>query len=464
MISKSLAKLVLNESLSTGADFAELYLEDTTTHSINYDNGKVEAIGSTSSLGVGLRLLKDNRSVYGYTNEVNKKNLLSLANRLKAAFNGTRIKSVDNFKNIKVKDLSPIVDSYFVTPIEEKIKMLELAHQTMKSYSPLVIRTLCMMAASKKSVEIYNSNGQHFKDYKERERLIIEAIAAKGDKHEIGFIGPGAKDGMNFFRKLDIASLAKEAADDAVTSLDAKECPSGKMPVVIGNGFGGVLFHESCGHPLEASAVSRNLSVFSNKKGEQIASSIVSAYDDGTIPNAWGSNNIDDEGTPTHKTCLIKNGILNEYLIDNFNGRRMKEVGNGACRRESYKYEPTSRMSNTYIDNGSTPVEEIIKNTKLGLYAKKLGGGSVNPVNGEFEFAVNVGYIIRDGKVAERVRGATLIGKGAEILKNIDMVGNDLERAQGICGASSGNIPTDVGQPTIRVKELLVGGNGGKLV
>ena len=464
MINKNLAKEILNESLKTGADFAELYIEDTTSHSINYDNGIVEAIGSTSSLGVGLRLLKGNRSVYGYTNEINKKSLLDLANKLKAAFNESPIKSVEAFKLIKVKDISPIVDSYFTTPIEEKLKMLELAHQTMKDYSPLITRTICIMAASKKSVEIYNSDGKHFKDYKERERLIIEAIASEKDKHDIGFIGPGAKDGMNFFRKLDIVSLAKGVAEDAISSLHAKECPAGKMPVVIGNGFGGVLFHESCGHPLEASAVSRNLSVFTNKKGEMIASPLVTAYDDGTIPNAWGSNNIDDEGNLTNKTCLIKNGVLNEYLIDNFNGRRMNMKGNGACRRESYKYEPTSRMSNTYIDNGTSTVEEIIKNTKLGLYAKKLGGGSVNPVNGEFEFAVNVAYIIRDGKIAERVRGATLIGKGEEILKNIDMIANDLERAQGICGASSGNIPTDVGQPTIRVKELVVGGNGGKLV
>ena len=344
MINQSLAKLILNEALKTGADFAELYIEDTNNHSINYDNGIVEAIGSTSSLGVGLRLLKGNRSVYGYTNELNKKNLLDLANKLNAAFNESQIKVVEKFTNIKVKDISPIVDSYFNTPIEEKLKMLELAHVTMKNYSPLITRTLCLMAASKKNVEIYNSDGLHFKDYKERERLVIEAIASEGDKHDIGFIGPGAKDGMNFFRQLDIVSLAKEAADDAITSLSAKECPAGKMPVVIGNGFGGVLFHESCGHPLEASAVSRNLSVFANKQGTQIASSLVTAYDDGTIANAWGSNNIDDEGNLTSKTCLIKNGILNEYLIDNFNGRRMNRKGNGACRRESYKYEPTSRI------------------------------------------------------------------------------------------------------------------------
>ncbi|MCQ2792065.1 MAG: TldD/PmbA family protein [Bacilli bacterium] len=464
MINKSLAKLVLNEGLKTGADFAELYCEDTTAHRIVLDNGIVEAIGGTSSIGIGLRLLKGNRSVYGYTNEIKKKNLLELANKLNAAFHDAPIKNVTDFKTIKVHDNSPIIDSYFTTPIDEKLNILKLGHETMKNYSPLIVRTTALMAANKQSVEIYNSNGLHYKDYREYLRIFFEPFASSGDKHETSFVGPAQKDGMNFLRKLDIKALATKAAHDAVEALDAKECPSGKMPVIIGNGFGGVLFHEACGHALEATAVARNLSVFANKKGQEIAAKIVTAYDDGTAPHAWGSNNIDDEGNPTNKTCLIKDGVLVNYLIDDFNGRRMNENGNGACRRESYKYEPTSRMSNTYIANGTTPVEEIIKNTKLGLYAKSLGGGSVNPVTGEFEFAVTAGYIVRNGVVMERVRGATLIGKGEEVLKNIDMVGNDLDTAPGFCGASSGYVPNEVGQPTIRVKEILVGGNGGKLV
>ena len=245
--------------------------------------------------------------------------------------------------------------------------------------------------------------------------------------------------------------------------LYAKECPSGKMPVVIGNGFGGVIFHEACGHALEASAVSKNLSVFANKLGQQIASDVVTAYDDGTIENGWGSNNIDDEGNKTQRTLLIENGILKSYLIDDFNGRRMNMKGNGACRRQNYKYEPTSRMSNTFIANGKSTPEEIIKATKLGLYTKSLKGGSVNPATGEFNFGCSEAYIIRDGKICEPVRGASLIGSGAEVLMHIDMVGNDLKRAQGMCGAASGSIPADVGQPTIRVSEILVGGNGGEL-
>lgn len=235
------------------------------------------------------------------------------------------------------------------------------------------------------------------------------------------------------------------------------------MDVVMGNGFGGVIFHESCGHALEASAVSIGLSVFANKKGQQIASELVSAVDDGTIEGGWGSGNIDDEGNPTQRNLLIKNGVLNSYLVDDFNGRRMNEKGNGATRRESYAFEPTSRMSNTFILAGKSTPEEIIRATKFGLYAKSMGGGSVNPATGEFNFAVIEGYMIEDGKVTYPVKGATLIGSGKEVLMNIDMVGNDLLRAQGMCGAASGSIPADVGQPTIRVKDITVGGSGGAI-
>ena len=269
---------------------------------------------------------------------------------------------------------------------------------------------------------------------------------------------------IEFFNEhINLKDIAKDAARCAITMLDAEECPSGEMPVIIDNGFGGVIFHEACGHGLEASSVSKNLSIFSGKKGKKVASDIVNAYDDGTIDGAWGSGNFDDEGNKTQRTQLIKNGVLVNYLVDNFNGRAMNEKGNGACRRESYKHQPTSRMSNTFIGNGTSTKQEIIEATKFGLYAKSLGGGSVNPATGDFNFAVNEGYLVENGKITKPVKGATLIGNGASILFNIDMIANNLLRDQGMCGASSGSIPADVGQPTIRVKSILVGGTGGKI-
>ena len=228
--------------------------------------------------------------------------------------------------------------------------------------------------------------------------------------------------------------------------------------VAIDNGFGGVIFHEACGHSLEATSVAKGNSVFTGKLGEQIASTKVTAIDDGTIPNAWGSLNIDDEGTPTQKNVLIENGILKSYMIDKLNARRMGMKVTGSGRRQSYKYAPTSRMTNTYIANGDNTPEEIIASISDGLYAKKMGGGSVNPVTGEFNFAVSEGYLVKNGEIQEPVRGASLIGKGSEILMNIDMVGNNMTQGQGMCGSSSGSIPTNVGQPMIRVSEITVGG------
>jgi len=230
------------------------------------------------------------------------------------------------------------------------------------------------------------------------------------------------------------------------------------MPVAIENGFGGVIFHEACGHSLEATSVAFGQSQFAGKLGEMIANEKVTAIDDGTIPNAWGSINIDDEGTPAQRNVLIEKGVLKSYMIDKFNGRRMGMASTGNSRRQSYKHTPTSRMTNTYIAPGDDKNEDIIASIEYGLYAASMGGGSVNPVTGEFNFAVNEGYMIRNGKICEPVRGASLVGKGSEIIRNIDMVGTDMDMGQGMCGSSSGSVPTNVGQPLIRVSTITVGG------
>jgi len=257
---------------------------------------------------------------------------------------------------------------------------------------------------------------------------------------------------------MDIEAHAKEAAKVAKTMLYADDCPSGVMPVIINNAFGGVIFHEACGHSLEATSVAKNASVFSGKKGTKIANEIVTAIDDGTIDHAWGSANYDDEGYPQRRRVLIKDGILNSYMIDKINARRMNEEPTGSSRRQNYKFSPTSRMSNTFIDNGDSTLEEIIANTKYGLFAKKMGGGSVNPGNGDFNFSVMEGYMVRDGKIAEPVKGASLVGNGAKILHKIDMIANNLKRQRGMCGSASGSIPADVGQPSVRVQAITVGG------
>ena len=464
MIGKSLAIDVLNAGLVTGADFAEIYLEQNDSSFLSLENGKTESSLSSTTYGAGIRLLNKLQSVYGYTNDISRKGLMNLATSLAKSFQGERLITVEKINKVRVKNAHVYERPLSEVSREEKIALMKEAHEVISSYDKRIVRIQCSFMNNRKVVTIFNSDGKQFDDFKERGRMAFVAIASENGKIETSFEGPGATAGMEFFTaKISVRDTAKRVAELAIKMLTAAECPSGKMPVVIGNGFGGVVFHEACGHSLEATAVAKKLSVFSDSLGKQIASPLVTAIDDGTIANGWGSNNIDDEGNPTQRNVLIKDGICTSFLVDSFNGRRMNAKANGACRRESYKYEPTSRMSNTFIAAGNSTHEEIIAATKLGLYAASMGGGSVNPATGEFNFSVSEAYIIRDGKIAEPVRGATLIGSGADILMKIDMIGNNLQRAQGMCGSVSGSIPADVGQPTIRVSEILVGGRGGVL-
>ena len=331
-----------------------------------------------------------------------------------------------------------------------KAKLLHDAYKAAKDYSPDIKQVVSRLIGWETDAVIANSEGLFTGDKRVYTRLAVQAVASNGTENQTGF--------ELFEKYVDPEATAREAARCAVTMLSAEECPAGVMPVIIDNGFGGVIFHEACGHSLEATQVALGNSEFCGKLGQQIASPIVTALDDGTMPNEWGSINIDDEGTPSTRLVLIENGILKNYMIDRLNGRRMGMAPTGSARRQDYTYAPTSRMRNTFIAPGSDENDEIIATAGDALYAKKMGGGSVNPTTGEFNFAVEEGYLIKDGRIDRPVRGATLIGKGSEILMKIDRVGKHLKLAQGMCGSLSGSVPTNVGQPMIRVTSLTVGG------
>ena len=467
MISKSLALKVLNVALSTGGDYAEIYVEETTPESFMLENGRVESVSCPQGYGCGLRILNGFRSVYGYTSDLSPKSLLSLAEKLSASYSEERKITVEKVVSPRVKQHINIKDHVQDVPAETKINYLKEIAGITQSVDPRIVRVQTGLACTVKKTEIYNAEGpeaKHFTNVQERTRVFVVAIAAGESGIETAFSGPGSSDGWSYFtQKIDYKKIAREAGEKAIMMLTAKECPSGRYTVVISNGWGGVLFHESCGHPLEASATSKGLSVFSDSIGKPIASPCVSAWDDGTIANEWGSDNIDSEGVPTQKNELIRDGICVGFMVDRFNGRRLNMAPNGTARRQSYKYCPTSRMSNTYIAAGKDDPEQIIKDTPLGIYVANFGGGSVDPSTGEFNFSASEAYIIRDGKICEPVKGCTLIGTGQEVLMQIDRVGNDLALGQGNCGAASGSVPVNVGQPTIRLKEITVGGRGGKL-
>ena len=458
MLSRDLIEKILNEAVSTGGDFAEVFVEKKNSSSLYMIDGKIESSLSGKDFGIGIRIFKDTFSVYGYTNDMSEENLLKTARKIAQAVKGTKSDMVINLIKQDMENYNKIEIYPETVRKEHKIDIMKRGYFAAKNYDEEISQVRVSYADSKQNILVANTEGVWAEDERVRGRIRIESAASSGTEIQTGSMSPGASRGFEFFEKMNIEDYGREASRIAETVLHADYCPGGKMPVIIDNGFGGVIFHEACGHGLEASSVAKGNSVFAGKLGQKIASSVVSAVDDGTIPNEWGTLNIDDEGTPTKRNLLIENGILKNYMIDKLNGRRMEMESTGSGRRESYKYAPTSRMTNTFILSGNSTLDEMIASTEKGLYAKYMGGGSVNPATGNFNFAVLEGYLIENGKITSPVRGATLIGNGAEILMKIDMVGNNSALAQGMCGSVSGSIPASVGQPAIKVGEITVGG------
>lgn len=458
LLEKKLIENILDTALETGADFSEVYIEKRNVSSLQSVSGRLEKSNNAKSFGVGIRIAKDFQSVYAYTNSKNPEVLVKLARDLSKSFNDEKLTKRSPLMKLETGKKHQVKIKPSEVSLKDKVALLKRSYKAASEYDPVIKQVMVHLMDDEQVVLIANSEGRFVTETRVRVRLMTSSIASDKGMMQTGSSGDGSGKGYEFFDEMDIDAFAKEASVVAKTMLYADDCPSGVMPVVINNAFGGVIFHEACGHSLEATSVAKNASVFSGKKGTKIAADIVTAIDDGTIENAWGSANYDDEGYPQQRRVLIKDGILNSYMIDKINARRMKEEPTGSSRRQNYKYSPTSRMSNTFIDNGQSTFDEIIASTEYGLFAKKLGGGSVNPGNGDFNFSVMEGYMIRNGKIAEPVKGAALVGNGADILHKIDMVANNLESQRGMCGSASGSIPADVGQPSIRVQAITVGG------
>jgi len=458
---KAYAQEVLQAALAGGGDFAEIFFEDTRSTRMQLVSSEAESINFSRLHGAGIRVFVGLNPVYAFTNETDREGLLRCAAQV--------VKAVRDQKQT-VFQLPPLVTPQLPPPdrillmpstVENKRKLdiLRAADSAARAVSADIRQVNCMFLDVEQDVTIANTEGLYVEDTRVRTRMSCMAIADNGKEKQTAHMGPGASMGFELFeQRVNPAETGRQAAQSAVLMLNAKDCPAGVMPVVIDGGFGGVIFHEACGHSLEATAVAFNISVFSGKLGQKIAADCVTAVDDGTIPNEWGSTRVDDEGMQTTNLTLIENGILKNYMIDKLNGKRMGMAPTGSGRRQNYTFNPTSRMRNTFIAPGKDDTDEMIRTMGDGLYAKRIGGGSVNPGTGEFNFAVAEGYLVKDGKITTPVRGASLIGKGADILMKIDRVGKEMTMDQGMCGSSSGSVPTNVGQPMIRVSEMTVGG------
>ena len=459
MLDKKTMSDLISIVLHGGADFAEVYAEYSTNSTIQYANRKIENSSIRVISGVGIRAFVGTKTYFACTTDLTESGLRECANRVAQAV-GNPVERIADFTLIERinPNIHPIREVPTDVPTKVRAELLRSGCGKAYEADEKIIQVSGSLASMDKSFVVANSEGLYTSDRQIRTRMAISAIASNGTENQSGSCSPGRSMGMEVFELFDPNEIGRKAARQALVNLSAIPCPSGKMTVAIANGFGGVIFHEACGHSLEATSVGVGMSQMCGKLGQQVANPKVTAIDDGTIPNAWGSCNIDDEGKPMQKRVLIENGILKSYMIDRLGERRMGLPSTASGRRQSYSFEPTSRMTHTFIANGPDKNEDIIASIENGIYCAAMGGGSVNPFTGDFNFAANEAYLVKNGKICESVRGASLIGNGGDIIMNIDMVGQDMETAQGMCGSSSGSIPTDVGQPLIRVSEITVGG------
>ena len=459
MLDKRVMKDLIAIVLRGGADFVEVFCEYTKNNVIAYSNKKIESVSDRAVSGVGIRAFVGTNTFFASTTDMTPAGLKECANRVAQVVGNPVSVAKDFYLTEQInKNINPVRINPFDVPSSARAEIVKRACATAYAYDPKIIQVSGNLVLQDKSFVVANSEGLYTGDRQIRTRIAVSAVSSDGRENQSGSASPGRSMGLELFDMISPESVGEEAARQAMVNLSAVPCPSGKMTVAIANGFGGVIFHEACGHSLEATSVAIGMSQMTGKMGQQIANPKVTAIDDGTIPNAWGSCNIADEGNPMIKRVLIKDGILTSYMIDRLGSLRMGMPHTASGRRESYAYETTSRMTNTYIDNGPDKNEDIIASIDNGIYCAAMGGGSVNPFNGAFNFSVREGYIVRNGKICEPVRGASLIGTGSEVIQKIDMVGQDMETAQGMCGSSSGSVPTDVGQPLIRVSDITVGG------
>jgi TldD protein len=456
LVDPELSGRVLERALSRGGDFAELYAEARRGFSISLDDGRVERPQGGRERGACLRVVLGDSSYYGHVDGHAAEDLLRVAGSVAQAVRGeatapARLGAARAADGHEVRISPGQVDA------SRKADLLRACDEHARAASAEVAQVRVSYGESQREVEVFNSEGRAAADDRTRVRLGVQVVARRDGRVETGGDTRGGHAGWELVEK-DPEEVAEKAARRALTLLDAVDAPTGRLPVVVGNGFGGVLLHEAVGHGLEADAVQKRASVYAGRLGDRLAESFVTAYDDGRRPGDWGSDGIDDEGTPTRRTTVIEDGRLVSYLYDVLRARKdgVESTGNG--RRESFRHLPVPRMTNTFFAPGDATPEGLIGEIERGLYAVSFGGGQVEPATGDFVFGVSEGYLIEGGKVTAPVRGATLVGNGIEALAAVDGIAADLEIATGYCGKAGQTVPAGVGQPHVRIRELTVGG------
>jgi TldD protein len=460
VLEESVIQRVLGTALRTGGEFAEIFVEDKRSSSARLDDGKIEELSSGRDRGAGIRVLVGETTGYAHTADLSESGLRAAAEAAAAAARG-------NPGGERVVALSrvnaPAPNAVAIQPdtIEKTVKvgLLERADAAARAEGGAIKQVTARIGNSRRRILVANSDGHLAEDDQVKTLFAVQCVALGDTGMQTGYESVGHTIGWELFDRLAVEEHARKVARQALTKLNARPAPSGAMPVVIGSGGGGVLFHEACGHGLEADAIAKGASVFKGRKGEQVASPLVTLVDDGTMGEEWGCFAIDDEGTPAQRNVLIEDGMLTDYMYDFLRSRKEGRALSGNGRRESYQHLPMVRMTNTYVLAGRDDPADIVASTERGVFVKALGGGSVNTATGDFVFGMTEAYLIENGEVTDPLREGNLIGNGPEVLALIDAVGNDFAMGPpGMCGKDGQGVPVGDGVPTLRVQALTIGG------
>lgn len=462
MIDERVLEHTLNTALRRGGDFAEVFVEDRRASSARLDDGKVEELTSGRERGAGIRVIRGETTGFAHTADLTEDALREAAEAAAAATRshdeGTHVVALERRATQPPHEVRVLPES---VEKARKVELLERANDAARAEGDAVRQVSASYADSHRRILVANSDGLLASDDQVRTRFFVQCVAVGDTGMQTGMEAPGLTVGFELFDEIEPEEVARISARRALTMLRARPAPSGRLPVVLKRGAGGVLFHEACGHGLEADLVAKDSSVFRGRAGEQVASPLVTLVDDGTLAREWGASAIDDEGAPARRNVLIEKGVLTDYMWDWLRARKEGHDQSGNGRRETYQHLPMVRMTNTYLLAGEEDPDEIVRQTPYGIYCAQLGGGQVNTATGDFVFGMTEAYLIENGEITEPVRAANLIGNGPETLRLVDAVGNDFGTWPGTCGKMGQGVPVSAGQPTLRVAELTVGGTAG---
>ena len=462
LVEPDVLERVLSSSLRHGGDFAEVFVEDRTTTGIALDDRRVEELSSGHDRGAGIRVVLGDTTGFAHTSDLSEAGLAAAAEAAAAVARqgGGGVRRVA-LELTTVRSPNEVLVLPSEVPKGTKVDLLLQADDVARSKSNSIVQVSAGYGDTRRRIQVANSDGLLTGDDRVRTRFSVVCVASGDTGMQTGYETAALTVGFELFEQRSVEEVADEAARRAVTKLTARPAPAGVVPIVLRRGSGGMLFHEACGHGLEADHIVKDSSVFTGRIGEQVASPLVTLVDDGTAGPNWGSLAIDDEGHPAQRNVLIENGVLVDYMWDALSARKKQRTSSGNGRRESYQDLPMVRMTNTFLLPGSEDPDEIVAATPRGVYIAHLGGGQVNTATGDFVFGMTEAYLIENGRITEPLRDANLIGNGPDVLGKIDAVANDFDMSPGTCGKDGQSVPVGCGQPTLRITGVTIGGTAG---